>query len=247
MKSRTFFVMVTVFLVAAISWAQGRPQAADQVSGTASATAPMSSTNDGSGAKVALLDRSFTQRNSRYRLEPGDAFDVVFELSPEFNQHATVQPDGYVSLRGIDDVHVADQTVPELIATLKTAYNKILSSPLISVVLTDFQRPYFIANGQVKNPGKYDLRGDVTVTEGIAIAGGFLDTAKHSQVLLFRRVDNEMSQASVINVKKMLNNKNLHEDFHLRPGDMLFVPKNRVSKIMPYLPNRNVSAYAASF
>jgi len=180
-------------------------------------------------------------------LAAGDAFDVAFELSPEFNQHVTVQPDGYISLRGIEDVRVADQTVPQLTATLRTAYSKILSDPIISVVLVDFQRPYFIANGQVKNPGKYDLRGDITLTEGIAIAGGFLDSAKHSQVLLFRRADNDMAQASVINVKKMLNHKNLHEDFHLRPGDMLFVPKNTVSKITPWLPARNVSAYAASF
>ena len=43
-------------------------------------------------------------------------FDVNFDLSPEFNQTVTVQPDGYITLRGIGDVHVADLTVPELTA-----------------------------------------------------------------------------------------------------------------------------------
>lgn len=242
MNNRTTFriVIAAAVLMVAISSAQ----APEQLS--TSALAEVSS--DGkTPAKTASQDREFAQRNPRYRLQPGDAFDVAFELSPEFTQHVTVQPDGYISLRGIEDVHVANQTVPELTATLKSAYSKILSDPLLSVVLTDFQHPYFIANGQVKTPGKYELRGDITLTEGIAIAGGFLDSAKHSQVLLFRRVDDELTQASVINIKKMLGDKNLHEDLHLRPGDMLYVPKNRVSKIMPYLPNRTVSAYAASF
>ncbi len=48
---------------------------------------------------------SFQTRYPRYKLRPGDAFDVSFELSPEFNQTVTVQPDGYITLRGIGDVH----------------------------------------------------------------------------------------------------------------------------------------------
>jgi protein involved in polysaccharide export with SLBB domain len=54
-------------------------------------------------------------------------------------------------------------------------------------VLKDFEKPYFVAGGRVARPGKYDLRGDTTVSQGIALAGGFLDSAKHSQVVLFRR------------------------------------------------------------
>jgi polysaccharide export outer membrane protein len=245
MRSRTLFIIATIALMAAMSSIPGAAQTSTQSPSSTSSSANLSF--DNSSTKMASQDRSFSQRNPRYRLEPGDQFDVAFELSPEFNQHVTVQPDGYISLRGIEDVHVADQSVPQLTATLRSAYSKILSDPIISIVLTDFQRPYFIAAGQVKNPGKYDLRGDITLTEGIAIAGGFLDSAKHSQVLLFRRVDDELAQASIINVKKMLNHRNLHEDLHLQPGDMLYVPKNRVSKIMPYLPQRNISAYAATF
>src|SRR5205807_719649 len=106
-----------------------------------------------------------------------------FELSPEFNQTAvTVQPDGFISLRAVGDIKVDGQTVPVLTQTLKTAYSKILHDPIISVVLKDFEKPYFIADGQLGRPGKYDLRGSVTLTEAIAMAGGFNDSAKHSQV-----------------------------------------------------------------
>jgi polysaccharide biosynthesis/export protein len=244
MRVRELLITAIAAAMMSLAWAPASGQAAEQQAQTVSATANLSS-NAGSATNVSSQNHSFSQRNPRYRLEPGDAFDVAFELSPEFNQHVTVQPDGYISLRGIDDIHVANETVPQLTSTLKTAYSKILSDPLISVVLTDFQKPYFIANGQVRNPGKYELRGDITVTEGIAIAGGFLDSAKHSQVLLFRRVDDEMSQATIINVKKMLNNKNLHEDLHLQPGDMLVVPKSRISKIEPYLPTKQIGIYAA--
>ena len=193
------------------------------------------------------LDTSFRDRYPRYKLEAGDIFDVGFELSPEFNQTVTVQPDGFITLRGVGDVHVAGQTVPELTETLRTAYNKILHEPLISVTLKDFQKPYFIADGQVGHPGKYELRGETTLTEAIAMAGGFEDSAKHSQVMLFRRVSEEWTSAQVFDVKKMHNKRDLREDPVLHPGDMVFVPKNRVSKIKPWLPTSSVGTYAGAF
>ena len=88
-------------------------------------------------------------------------------MSPEFNQTAVaVQPDGFVTLRGVGDLKVAGQTVPELTQTLHTAYSKILNDPLISVVLKDFEKPYFVADGQVAKPGKYDMHGNVTADPG---------------------------------------------------------------------------------
>jgi hypothetical protein len=43
-------------------------------------------------------------------------------------------------------------------------------------------------------------------------------------------------EAKVLDVKKMLNDKNLSEDLHLKPGDMIFVPQSRVSKIRRFIP-----------
>ena len=110
----------------------------------------------------------------------------ISTLSPEFNQTVAVQPDGYVTLKGAGTIFVEGQTVPELTETVKAAYAKILHDPVIAIALKDFEKPYFIAAGQVAKPGKYDLRSDLTVTEAVAIAGGFNDKAKHSQVVLFR-------------------------------------------------------------
>jgi polysaccharide biosynthesis/export protein len=192
---------------------------------------------------VPAADKDFQERYSRYKLASGDAFDISFELNPEFDQSVVVQPDGFITLRGAGDVHVAGQTVPELTATLRTVYGKILNQPLVSVVLKDFQKPYFIADGQVGHPGKYDLRGETSLTQAIAMAGGFLDSSKHSQVLLFRKASEGWYSAKIFDVKKMEKEGDLREDPQLRPGDMLFVPRNRFSKVKPFLPTTNLGAY----
>jgi polysaccharide biosynthesis/export protein len=240
---RTIALTAALALAAAVAAAQQKAANTMVSSETpAAATAPASS--NASGAN----DPSFRDRYPRYKLRPGDVFDISFELSPEFNQQAVaVQPDGYITLRGIGDVHVAGQTVPELTTTLRTSYEKILHDPLISITLKDFEKPYFIADGQVGKPGKYELRGETTLTEAVAMAGGFLDSAKHSQVLLFRRVSDEWSSAQTFDIKKMHAQKDLREDPLLHPGDMVFVPKNRISKIKPFLPTSSVATYASAY
>jgi len=237
--------IIALIAVLALAGQSGAAQKSATTVASANSAAPAAapSTKAGeSGSEPGLRDRY-----PRYKLRPGDVFDVVFELSPEFNQTVSVQPDGYITLRGIGDVHVAEQTVPQLTATLRTAYENILHDPLISVTLKDFEKPYFIADGQVGRPGKYDLRGTTTLTEAVAMAGGFQDSAKHSQVLLFRRVDDNWVSAKIFNLKKMEKSGNLGEDPTLHPGDMLFVPKNRFSKIKPFLPTSSMGTFAKAY
>jgi len=139
-------------------------------------------------------------------------------------------------LRAAGELHVAGQTLAEVTGLIRVAYNKILHNPSIAIVLKDFEKPYFTAGGAVGRPGKYELRGDTTVAEAIAMAGGFNDSAKHSQVLLFRRISKDWMEGRIVDVKKMLSQKNLSEDPHLQPGDMIFVPESRVSKIRRFIP-----------
>ena len=204
--------------------------------------APQGAPNKSSSNVIASTPR-LQNRSPRYHLRKGDSFEVDFAFSPELNQTVAVQPDGYVTLKEIGSVSVEGQTVPELTANLKAAYSRILHDPVVTVVLKDFEQPYFIASGQVTKPGKYDLRGPITVTEGVALAGGFNNNAKHSQVVLFRPGPNGVFEAKLINVKKLLASRNLSEDIYLQPGDLLYVPQSKFSKIRPFIPTANMGAY----
>jgi polysaccharide export outer membrane protein len=237
----TLVVFLSLVLCAA-------PQVCGAQQTAAENPAPQSATaQDARPAGQTSSPPHLTERYPRYKIAPGDAFDLVFEFSPEFNQSVIVQPDGFITLKDIGDMHLAGDTVPSATERVRTAYEKILANPSISIVLKDFNRPYFIAHGEVGKPGKYELRSDTTVTEGIAIAGGFLPSAKHSQVLLFRHASDEWVEARIINVKKMLKKGELKEDMYLQPGDMLFVRKNAISKIEPILPRSSIAAYAPTF
>jgi polysaccharide export outer membrane protein len=184
----------------------------------------------------------FTPRNPRYQIRPADTIDISFYPAAELNQTLAVQPDGYITLREAGDLYVEGKTIPEVRDAIMLAYGKILHDPVITIELRDFEKPHFIVGGEVGRPGKFELRADTTATEAVALAGGFTEKSKHSQVLLFRRVSDDWVEVKDLNMKEITKG-NWREDIHLRPGDMLFVPQNRISKIKPFLPTSSVGAY----
>jgi polysaccharide biosynthesis/export protein len=188
-------------------------------------------------------DPVLQQRNARYRLCPSDAITLTFPLTPEFNQTVNIQPDGFASLAGAGDVHLEGLTTKESVIVVQAAYSKILHDPLLTIELKDFNKPYFIVGGQVSKPGKFDLRGYTTATEAVAMAGGFNESAKHSQVLLFRRVNDNWLEVQTLDLKHILQGHDVREDPEIRPGDMLFVPQNLISKIQKYIPKSSFGGY----
>jgi polysaccharide export outer membrane protein len=183
------------------------------------------------------------ERHPLYRLRPSDVVEISFTVAPEFNQTLTVQPDGYVMLKDADMVQGQGLNLREFSEAVQTAYRGYLHDPRVAVALKEFERPSFIVGGEVGKPGKYELRSDVTVTEAVEIAGGFTQQAKHSQVVLFRRVNDDLVEAHVLNLKKMLKQRSLQEDAHLRPGDMIFVPQNSITKIARFITKPALSMY----
>jgi protein involved in polysaccharide export with SLBB domain len=184
-------------------------------------------------------------RRPLYRLNRSDVVALSFTLSPEFDQILTVQPDGYVFLKDAGPVLAHGRTLEEFRLAVKQAYTGYLHDPQVAVALKEFEHPYFVAGGEVGKPGKYELRSDTSIMEAVQIAGGFTHQAKHSQVVLFHHVNDDLVEARVFDIKKMLKEKSLSESASLRPGDMVFVPQNSISKIERFLSKPGFGMYVS--
>jgi polysaccharide export outer membrane protein len=204
------------------------------------AVTPKSGTADGAWSPALT-----GVRRPLYRLNKSDVIAVSFPFSPEFDQTVNVQPDGYIGLKGTKQLFAEGMTIADLQDAIGQAYVGVLREPEVTITLQDFDKPYFIVAGEVNHAGKYDLRSDTTVNEAVAIAGGLTQRAKHSQVVLFRRVSDDQVESRLLDMKAMMKSRNLAEDIHLRPGDFLFVPQNTISKVKQYLPTSALSLYVS--
>jgi polysaccharide biosynthesis/export protein len=197
----------------------------------------------GTSTGEAASPGHFTPREDRYRLRPSDVLDLVFSFTPEYNQTVTIQPDGFVSLKDAGDLKLGGLTSEEATAALTAKYSTTLYDPSITLTLKEFSKPSFIVAGEVTKPGKYELHGDITLTDAIAIAGGFVTGAKQSEVLLFRRVQPDLAEVKKFNVKHMLADGRLKEDPMLRPGDSIYISKSAVGKIDTFMKVSRLGLY----
>jgi polysaccharide export outer membrane protein len=189
--------------------------------------------------------RLTTVTEERYRLQPGDVIEVQFRYSPEFNQTVTVQPDGYISLEIGGDLKVAGLTVEETRRMILRKAGARLQDPVATVLLKEFQKPYFVVAGEVTQPGKIEMRERVTAIQAIMLAGGMKEGARSSQVIVFRKINSDMAEVKLLNLKSIKRTGDLENDLTLQPGDMVFVPRDKISKIERFMKLASVVAFMA--
>lgn len=171
----------------------------------------------------------------RYTLHPGDVLDIQYRYTPEFNQTVTVQPDGFISLEIGGDVKVEGRNLEQVRNLILTKAKTRLASPELIVVLKEFQKPYVVVAGEVVTPGKLELREKLTALQAVLLAGGFKESAKSSQIIVFRKLNADMAEVKIVNFKTLKQTSDLENDLTLQPGDMILVPRNRLSKIERYV------------
>jgi polysaccharide export outer membrane protein len=202
----------------------------------------------GAAAAVAqekTAPRLTTVTEERYRLQPGDVFEVQYRYSPEFNQTVTVQPDGYVSLELGGDLKVAGLTISQAHDLILKKAAARLQDPVANLVLKEFQKPYFVIAGEVSLPGRIEMRERVTALQAIMLAGGMKEGARSSQVVVFRAINTDTAEVKLLNLKSIRRTADLENDLTLQPGDMVFVPRDKISKIERFMKLASVAAFMA--
>src|SRR5271165_5083017 len=189
----------------------------------------------------------FADRDARYRLQPEDKIEVQYRYTPEYNAQVSIQPDGFVSLPLIGDVKLAGMTLAGATAAVTAKAGERLASPDVTILLREYVKPYYVVAGEVAHPGRFDLRGTVSLVEAIAQGGGFKETSKHTQIVLVRKVDAERAEVKLFDLNRLMSASGVREDPEIRSGDMLIVPKNWISKVEPFIRVMSASATSILF
>jgi polysaccharide export outer membrane protein len=211
-------IMLRLFLGTALAWMLAPGALLPQTPNTAT---PNTATTS--------APSRFAEREPRYRLQVGDVVEVQFRLTPEFNQTLTVHPDGFTQLSNAPDLKLSGLTLTEARTAILAAYAKVLHDPELTLILKEFEHPWFVVNGEVNKPGRFDLKGSVSLTDALAIAGGFTNNARRGEVLLVRRQTADRFETRRIRTKEILEKGMFQEDLALRSGDAVYVSRSPVA------------------
>ncbi|HEX8286911.1 MAG TPA: polysaccharide biosynthesis/export family protein [Pyrinomonadaceae bacterium] len=184
---------------------------------------------------------------NRYRLNPGDIIEINYRYTPEFNQTVAIQPDGFVTLEIVGELKISGLTVEQARQKILENAVKRLKDPEVILLLKEFQKPYFVVSGEVVQPGKFELNQNITALQAVLLAGGFKDSAKSSQILVFRKINSETAEIKLLNLKNIRKTSDLESDFALESGDMIMVPRNMITKVERYVKFANIASIFGVF
>jgi polysaccharide export outer membrane protein len=167
---------------------------------------------------------------SDYRLRPGDKIAIKFFYHPELDEAVMIGPDGKISLTLVDEVLAAGLTASQLDEVLTKEYEKYLENFSINVIVREYSGLRVYVSGEVGAGGFLSLRGNMTVLQAIFAKGGFQRTAKPENVILVRKGAGNKPVAMLIDLQPVLSGEQLENDIYLMPSDIVYVPKNWISK-----------------
>lgn len=168
----------------------------------------------------------WSEAEPEYLLYPGDQIDIRTPTAPELNQSLTVGPDGRVAMPLVGQFMAADRTLYELETELVAAYTPILRRPEVEVVLRQAGPLKVWVDGEVRQPGVYDMPGDIDVHQAVILAGGFLPSARRSEVGLIRR-----GPGGTRMMRRVDLSGNDREHVAVRRMDVVYVPRTTLAEV----------------
>ena len=138
----------------------------------------------------------------------------------------TVGPDGRVAMPLVGQVMAADRTLYELESELVAAYTPILRRPEVEVVLRQAGPLKVWVDGEVRQPGVYDMPGDIDVHQAVILAGGFLPSARRNEVGLIRR-----GPGGTRMMRRVDLSGNDREHVAVRRMDVVYVPRTTLAEV----------------
>lgn len=170
-----------------------------------------------------------------HRLGAGDEVELKFLFNTELNDRLLIGPDGRVTAPLLGPIDAADQTVDDFRQTLARAYTGKLRSTQLDVIVRAFGSARIFVGGEVKSPGMLALTGPVDVLVGVTMAGGLLATARVDEVVVIRRGRDRVPMLRTVDLRRFSGQVTAGDDFLLRSGDVVFVPKSGIAEFNQFI------------
>lgn len=179
-----------VFLLSACATSENRPSAALPSGADAYRLVPASSKET-----AAVAD---------YLIGPLDKLDVTVFQEPELSaKEIQVDASGNIALPLVGTISAGGKTASELGSQLEQMFNtKYLRNSQVTVTVASSVSQKVSVQGEVSQPGVYQLTGPTTLLDVISLARGETELAQLREVVVFRKVEGQRMGA-VFDVKSI--------------------------------------------
>jgi len=160
---------------------------------------------------------------AEYKIGPQDVVRIDVWKETEISRTIPVRPDGKISLPLLNDVQASGLTAMELAGAIRDGLSKYLTSPQVTVTVTEINSRRVYVTGEVNRAGSMPLLPNMTVLQALSGAGGFTQFAKLKGIYVLRN-ENGKQVKYPFDYKQVVKGNNSEQNIPLLPGDVIVVP-----------------------
>jgi polysaccharide export outer membrane protein len=143
----------------------------------------------------ARADGAKTSTTQSYTIGPADVLEISVFKVPELSKTVQVADTGTINFPLVGEVPAAGKTTQQLERDLTAKLgDKYLQNPQVTVMISQNNSQRVTIQGAIATPGVYPIKGETTLLELVAVAGGFKDISD-STVLILRTSEGKRSTA----------------------------------------------------
>jgi len=164
---------------------------------------------------------SGSQSDPSYRLGPEDQLRISVWDNKELTLDLVVRPDGKISMPLLQDVVAEGLTAAQLATNIEEGLSAYILNPQVTVIVLQVNSPKYYVIGYVARPGTFPLRGDTSVLQALALAGGMTQFASPRSIKLIRG-NQGRQEVRKVNYYDLIESG--EGNYLLKSGDTIVVP-----------------------
>ena len=148
----------------------------------------------GDAARTSQASSSSSSSNTvatdpDYKIGPQDMLRIDVWKEPDISRIVPVRPDGKITLPLVNDIQASGLTPTQLAAKIAEGLKKYITSPQVTVGVTEINSRRIFVSGEVARPGAFPLLPNMTVLQALSSAGGFTQFAREKKIYILRMED----------------------------------------------------------
>ena len=181
---------------------------------------------------------------SEYVVGALDVLSITVFGEPDLSRRYNVDTDGTIDFPFIGRIKAGGLTIRQLEhALIKRLAGGFLVNPQISVEVAEYRSKNVFIVGEVRAPGQYPIKGNMSLVEALALAGP--TSSASSEVVVVHPdpsrteggpllPDAAGAKSTRVNIKALQSGQ-LSQNVQLQDGDTIFVPKAETFFVTGYV------------
>ena len=162
-----------------------------------------------------------SQSDPSYRLGAEDQLRISVWDNKELTLDLVVRPDGKISMPLLQDVPAEGLTAAQLATNIEEGLSAYILNPQVTVIVLQVNAPKYYIIGYVARPGTFPLRGDMSILQALALAGGMTQFASPRSIKLIRGTQGRQ-EVRKVNYYDIIEGG--EGNYLLKSGDTIVVP-----------------------